>query len=83
MYDVVIIGSGVTGAAIASGLAKYDIKTCIFCHLLFSFLFSHRWRFGVFPYAYRGNIVSQHALYILCIYPVILDYSVLYVFIKQ
>ncbi len=29
MYDVVIIGAGVTGAAIASELAKYDIKTCI------------------------------------------------------
>ena len=29
MYDVVIIGAGVTGAAVASELAKYDIKTCI------------------------------------------------------
>ena len=29
MYDVVIIGAGVTGTAIASELAKYDIKTCI------------------------------------------------------
>ena len=29
MYDVVIIGAGVTGAAVAWKLAEYDIKTCI------------------------------------------------------
>ena len=29
MYDVVIIGAGVTGAAVAWKLAKYDIKTCV------------------------------------------------------
>ena len=29
MYDVVIIGAGVTGVAVACELAKYDIKTCI------------------------------------------------------
>ena len=28
MYDVVIIGAGVTGAAVAWKLAEYDIKTC-------------------------------------------------------
>ena len=29
MYDVVIIGAGVTGAAVAWKLAEYDIKTCV------------------------------------------------------
>ena len=29
MYDVVIIGAGVTGAAAAGKLAKYDIKSCV------------------------------------------------------
>ncbi|MBO5060426.1 MAG: NAD(P)/FAD-dependent oxidoreductase [Clostridia bacterium] len=29
MYDVAVIGAGVTGAMIARGLAKYDAKVCI------------------------------------------------------
>ncbi|WP_027208235.1 NAD(P)/FAD-dependent oxidoreductase [Butyrivibrio hungatei] len=29
MYDVMIIGAGVTGAAVAWKLAEYDIKTCV------------------------------------------------------
>ena len=30
MYDVLIIGGGVTGAAIARELSRYDLKTALF-----------------------------------------------------
>ena len=29
MFDVTIIGSGVTGAAVARELSKYNLKTCV------------------------------------------------------
>ena len=29
MYDVIIIGAGVVGAAIARELSRYDLKTCV------------------------------------------------------
>ena len=29
MYDVIIIGAGVSGAAVAMQLSQYDIKTCV------------------------------------------------------
>ena len=30
MYDVLIIGGGVTGSAIARELSRYDLKTALF-----------------------------------------------------
>ena len=30
MYDILIIGGGVTGAAIARELSRYDLKTALF-----------------------------------------------------